>query len=486
MKQNILLLAAILFSQISFSQCTNLVFQPDAAGGMDAEILNINPNNDGNQVDLVSAAWTSGGNPIEDRALLQFDLSVIPSSATIVTARLSLYADTASIWGSVGQPTSGNNNASHLKRITSVWTEMGVTWNTQPNSDTAGQILLAQSTSTKQDYTNIDVTAFVQDWVTNPTSNYGMLLDMITTTQYNSMIFCSSDHPNAAKHPKLEVCYINLENPCVTLQPDAADGMDAEILDINPNNDGNQVNLVCAAWTSGGNPIEDRGLLRFSLSSIPSGATVTSAKLSLYADTASIWGAPGQPTSGNNNASYLKRVTSAWTEMGVTWNTQPTSDTTGQILLAQSVSTKQDYTDINVAAFAQMWIDNPSQNFGMLLDMITTTQYNSMIFCSSDHPNAAKHPKLEVCYTEATGVSEKSKDVMNVLLFPNPANDKLFIETNGLDVTQINIYNTNGSLVGQTKQLQNKSIDISELANGIYIAEIISKEASTRKKFVKM
>lgn len=75
---------------------------------------------------------------------------------------------------------------------------------------------------------------------------------------------------------------------------------------------------------------------------------------------------------------------------------------------------------------------------------------------------------------------------MNVLLFPNPANDRLFVEANGIEITQINIYNFSGSLVGQTKQLQNKSVDISELSSGIYIAEIISKEASTRKKFIKM
>lgn len=488
MKRNLLVLSTILLSHISFSQCTNLVLQPDSTNGIDAYMVTISPTtNNGNEVNILSEAWTSSGNPIEGRSLLKFDLSTIPASATIVSAKLSLYVDTASIWGTVGQPTSGNNNASYLKKVTSAWTELGVTWNTQPTADTAGQVLLAQSINTKQDYTDIDVAAFAQAWVTDPSQNFGMLLDMITTTQYNAMIFCSSDHPNAAKHPKLEICYINLENPCVTLQPDGADGIDAYMVTVSPTtNNGNEVNVLSEAWTSGGNPIEGRSLIKFDLSSIPGGATVTTAKFSLYADSTSIWGTAGQPTSGNNNASYLKRVSSTWTEMGVTWNTQPTSDTTGQILLAQSISTKQDYTDINVAAFAQMWIDNPSQNFGMLLDMITTTQYNAMIFCSSDHPNAVKRPKLEVCYTEATGVIEKSKDVMDVLLFPNPATDRLFIQTNGLEVEQINIYNATGTLVNHIKQLQNRSIDISELANGIYIAEIISKEASVRKRFMKM
>ncbi len=488
MKQNLLVLTAILVSHISFSQCTNLVLQPDSTNGIDAYFVTVSPStNNGNEVNILSEAWTSGGNPIEGRSLLKFDLSSIPASATIVSAKLSLYVDTASIWGTAGQPTSGNNNASYLKKVTSAWTELGVTWNTQPTADTAGQILLAQSINTKQDYTDIDVAAFAQTWVTDASQNFGVLIDMITTTQYNAMIFCSSDHPNAAKHPKLEICYINLENPCVTLQPDGADGIDAYFVTVSPGtNNGNEVNILSEAWTSGGNPIEGRSLIKFDLSSIPSGATVTTAKLSLFADSTSIWGTAGQPTSGNNNASYLKRVSSAWTEMGVTWNTQPTSDTTGQILLAQSINTKQDYTDIDVAAFAQTWIDNPSQNFGMLLDMITTTQYNAMIFCSSDHPNAVKHPKLELCYTEAVGIAEKSTDAMNVLLFPNPANDRLFIKTNDMEVEQINIYNTNGTLAMSAASIINNQLSIVNLSTGIYIAEIISKEASVRKRFLKM
>ncbi len=57
-------------------------------------------------------------------------------------------------------------------------------------------------------------------------------------------------------------------------------------------------------------------------------------------------------------------------------------------------------------------------------------------------------------------------------IYPNPATSQLFIETNGTPVSEVNIYNTTGSLVSQTKQPQSKSIDISQLAKGVYIAEI--------------
>lgn len=85
----------------------------------------------------------------------------------------------------------------------------------------------------------------------------------------------------------------------------------------------------------------------------------------------------------------------------------------------------------------------------------------------------------------STGVNNVFTDA-NISMYPNPATNQLFIENNGADVEQINIYNTTGSLVNQTKEPQNGSIDISGLANGVYLAEIKTKEASVRKRWVKM
>ena len=487
MKHFLLFFLAILISYAGSSQCTTVAFQPDITEGKDAFVNTSNPaGNNGNVVSIVVAAWTSGGSPLKDIGLLQFDLSSIPTNATIVTAKLSLYADPSSIWGNAGQPTYGNNNASYLKQITSAWTEAGVNYNNAPSSSAANQLLLAQSTSTNQDYTDIDVALFAQDWVSNPSQNFGMMIDMITSTQYNSMMFCSSDHPTAAKRPKLEVCY-TLPETCITLQPDSATGKDAFVNSSNPSgNNGNVVNIVTAAWTSGGSPLKDIGLLEFDLSSVPANAIVTSALLSLYADPSSIWGNTGQPTYGINNASYLKKITAAWNETNVSYTNVPSATTVDQILLPQSSSTNQDYLDIDIAAFAQQWVDNPLQNSGMMIDMITSTQYNSMIFCSSDHPTAAKRPKLELCYTTATAIIDNNKEKETLLLFPNPATNQFFIETNGTAVSEVNIYNTAGSLVSQTKQPQTKSIDISQLANGVYIAEIKTKEASVMRRWVKM
>lgn len=75
---------------------------------------------------------------------------------------------------------------------------------------------------------------------------------------------------------------------------------------------------------------------------------------------------------------------------------------------------------------------------------------------------------------------------MPIQIFPNPTANKLFIETNGLSVIQVNIYNAVGYLVSQSNELQRKNIDISQLAMGVYIAEIKTKQVSVKRRWVKM
>ncbi len=69
---------------------------------------------------------------------------------------------------------------------------------------------------------------------------------------------------------------------------------------------------------------------------------------------------------------------------------------------------------------------------------------------------------------------------------PNPANDQLFIETNGTEIEQVNIYNAIGILVMAASSIINHQLSIENLAAGVYIAEIRTKEGSVRKRWVKM
>ena len=81
-----LLLSLLIFMVIgqSFSQDT-LVLQPDSICGKDALIRSLSPNtNYSNNVDFNAHAWTNSGNPVTHRSLVEFDLSSIPPTSTVI------------------------------------------------------------------------------------------------------------------------------------------------------------------------------------------------------------------------------------------------------------------------------------------------------------------------------------------------------------------------------------------------------------------
>lgn len=164
--------------------------------------------NSGNalQPEIMGAAWTCGGTPCNFRSLFKWDLSSqIPAGAVIVSATLNLTANTSSVNGRAGQPDYGSANACWLSRITSSWAAATTGWNNLPSISTSDRKTLPQSTSTTQNYA-VDVTSFVNQWVANPSTNYGMVLQQQNETAYNSLIFGGPGGP-AAFYPTLQICY---------------------------------------------------------------------------------------------------------------------------------------------------------------------------------------------------------------------------------------------------------------------------------------
>ena len=86
----------------------------------------------------------------------------------------------------------------------------------------------------------------------------------------------------------------------------------------------------------------------------------------------------------------------------------------------------------------------------------------------------------------AAGVEETKNVVANMDVYPNPTSGKLFIDANGSTIDQVNIYTTNGSLVSQINKVQNRTVDMSQMPNGVYVAEIIAGNTNMKKRLVKM
>lgn len=211
----------------------------------------------------------------------------------------------------------------------------------------------------------------------------------------------------------------------LTLQPDSADGKDAMLHElpsqVNTNWETEQ-QLPASAWTHGGTFANIRSIIEFDLSSIPNGAVVNSAYLSLYAIDFT-YGQGYHSTMGGPNNAWLERIINPWNESTVTWNNQPATTTQNRVSLPASTSQTQDYTNIDVTTLIQDIVSNPNAGYGIMLKLQDeTTNYRRLNFCSSDHTNPLKRPKLVVTYTPTSPTNdtcvtlqphgEKGKDAM--------------------------------------------------------------------------
>ncbi len=157
--------------------------------------------------------------------------------------------------------------------------------------------------------------------------------------------------------------------------------------------------LNAGAWTSGGIPLNNRGHFKFNLNAIPNGATIISAKLSLYSMPAAELtnGDRVSPNSGSNNAMYIRRITSAWDGNSITWQTQPSVSVTDQVSINHTSQSSLDLIDIDVTSQVSAMISE-NKRFGFMMILQNETPYNIRQFCSLGYATATKRPKLVVTF----------------------------------------------------------------------------------------
>jgi hypothetical protein len=178
--------------------------------GKDAMVFSTSPAFAGpNDSRLFLMAGTWSGIPGVTRAFIQFDYSSIPKHATINSALLTLYADTTDV-GILYYPNGHSDhdgpNDWYINRITANWSEGSVTWNNQPITDGVGQVNVPGTSNPKQTFT-VDITDLVKDEFENPGKYFGIMMRLETEGYYRGIMFCSTDHPNSARHPELEITY---------------------------------------------------------------------------------------------------------------------------------------------------------------------------------------------------------------------------------------------------------------------------------------
>ncbi|MDF2380757.1 DNRLRE domain-containing protein [Nostoc ellipsosporum NOK] len=223
MKKRILigaLLAAVFFTSCGNSKKTNR--SVGAAGGSSAVTAVFSPASNPDElqlldeggwirtitgIDLPVMTWTTHGDIFICREILKFDMSSIPSGATIVSANLHLYSyPTPTINGNLRDANHGDDNSMLVQQITSNWSIKNVTVNNMPSVDRDRQIVVPSTRQPRLDL-DLNVREMVQSMIIG-NANYGFLLRMQSESPYKCRLFVSSYNSQYRDlHPKLVVVY---------------------------------------------------------------------------------------------------------------------------------------------------------------------------------------------------------------------------------------------------------------------------------------
>lgn len=134
----------------------------------------------------------------------------------------------------------------------------------------------------------------------------------------------------------------------------------------------------------------NHAFVRFDVSSIPAGSTVTGAALKVCFSSK-----PGKGVGGHIHE--LRVVTSDWTETGVTWNSEPTVSAT--VTDAITVPSGAQCISFTVTSDVQAWVDG-APNYGWRLnDQDEVTPGSSLTACATrEYGTPGQRPQLVVPY----------------------------------------------------------------------------------------
>ena len=167
---------------------------------------------------------------VPDRALLlAWDVSAIPKNSVVQSAQIAL------------QVTNGSNQTFQVYALNRNWDEKKVTWNEAAkgvkwgtagitnNSDRDAAPIGTLSFNAKGVATitlNAAGIETVQEWVNNPASNFGVMLQNYSASS-DYLAIASREASNKAQHPKLSVAYTAASSMTQSTAFAIAAGLDA-------------------------------------------------------------------------------------------------------------------------------------------------------------------------------------------------------------------------------------------------------------------
>jgi len=174
--------------------------KPDGTEGKDSFVSSAGP--DDNYGDLTYGLLGSSvdsPSSIFMRGYFQYDLSTIPSTAVVTSAKFGLYYASS---GLADLPLG-------LYKVLEEWDEAIITWNNQPQCLTESEYTLTiYSGSTTGIYKYwYNLTDLVQGWLDGSIVNYGMMIRDADESSLDTMAWVGSSEANEEYRPKLTINY---------------------------------------------------------------------------------------------------------------------------------------------------------------------------------------------------------------------------------------------------------------------------------------
>ncbi len=166
--------------------------------GVDTQISTINPttNLENNTLLAIEA-----NNTHMSRSLTKFNLSSIPTQATVNSCELKLYFKDL-VYNSPEKP-----EQTLIRQINNTWNVSTVTWNTKPTEGTPEDSVAVGEFDPSGWHTFTISLAYIQNWINNPSQNYGFFItlgdEVKPDSNYNLINYYSSDYFDVDKHPTL-------------------------------------------------------------------------------------------------------------------------------------------------------------------------------------------------------------------------------------------------------------------------------------------
>src|SRR3989344_4778387 len=186
--------------------------QPNQTDGKDAYIRNQSSLNYGTDSVLKVGKTLAGA---ETRSLLEFNVSSISASNTIVSAVIQLYVSTL----------NSANITIKAYRLTSSWNETSTTWNNRDESqlwwtgggDYASTAIDTVVITSANQWYNFTITSTVKGWIDGTNSNLGIILIPATGTSDGTITeFFSSDYTtDTSLRPKITIDYTSNAPPTI-------------------------------------------------------------------------------------------------------------------------------------------------------------------------------------------------------------------------------------------------------------------------------